>query len=62
MGQEESRVVDADTSTQTLEARTIEAIAKYIRDGAAQKIVVMVSPIQARLNRQVLTLRRLAQE
>jgi NAD-dependent histone deacetylase SIR2 len=43
MGQDESRVVDPSTPPQTLEARTLEALAQYIKDGRAQKIVVMVS-------------------
>jgi NAD-dependent histone deacetylase SIR2 len=42
MGNEESRVVDADTPPRTLKARTIEALAQYIKDGRAKKIVVMV--------------------
>jgi hypothetical protein len=44
MGNEESRVVDADTPPRTLKARTIEALAQYIKDGRAKKIVVMVRP------------------
>jgi NAD-dependent histone deacetylase SIR2 len=43
MGNEESRVVDEDTPPRTLKARTIEALAQYIKDGRAKKIVVMVS-------------------
>jgi NAD-dependent histone deacetylase SIR2 len=43
MGQDESRVVDPTAPPQTLEARTLEALAQYIKDGRAQKIVVMVS-------------------
>lgn len=43
MGQDESRVVDPDAPPQTLKARTLEALAQYIKDGRAQKIVVMVS-------------------
>ena len=43
MGNEESRVVDANTPTQTLKARSLEALAEYIKDGRAQQIVVMVS-------------------
>jgi NAD-dependent histone deacetylase SIR2 len=42
MGQDESRVVDPAAPPQTLEARTLEALAQYIKDGHAQKIVVMV--------------------
>jgi NAD-dependent histone deacetylase SIR2 len=45
MGNEESRVVDADTPPQTLKARTIEALAQYIKDGRAKQIVVMVTII-----------------
>ncbi|CAN9146380.1 unnamed protein product [Alternaria alternata] len=41
MGQDESRVVDPTAPPQTLEARTLEALAQYIKDGRAQKIVVM---------------------
>ena len=42
MGNEESRMVDPGTPSRTLDARTIEAVAKYIKDGQAEKIVVMV--------------------
>ncbi|KAG9186139.1 NAD-dependent histone deacetylase SIR2 [Alternaria panax] len=41
MGQDESRVADPTAPPRTLEARTLEALAQYIRDGRAQKIVVM---------------------
>ncbi|KAH7410024.1 DHS-like NAD/FAD-binding domain-containing protein [Phaeosphaeria sp. MPI-PUGE-AT-0046c] len=41
MGNEESRIVDSDTPTQTLKARTVEALAQYIKDGRAKQIVVM---------------------
>jgi hypothetical protein len=40
MGQDESRVVDPDEPPQTLNARTVEALAQYME--RAQKIVVMV--------------------
>ena len=43
MGQDESRVVDPNAPPQTLSARTLEALAQYIKDGRAKKIVVMVS-------------------
>jgi hypothetical protein len=43
MGQEESRIVDENTPPETLESRTIEAVAKHIKDGRAKRIVVMVS-------------------
>lgn len=42
MGNDESRMVDADTPPQTLTARTVEALAEYIKDGRAKQIVVMV--------------------
>ncbi|KAH9869461.1 hypothetical protein IAQ61_006667 [Plenodomus lingam] len=41
MGSEESRVVDENVEPQTLQARTLEALAQYIREGKARKIVVM---------------------
>ncbi|EOA84570.1 uncharacterized protein SETTUDRAFT_91061, partial [Exserohilum turcica Et28A] len=41
MGQDESRVVDPDAPPQTLKARTLDALAQYIADGRARKIVVM---------------------
>ncbi|KAL8833988.1 MAG: hypothetical protein Q9170_003990 [Blastenia crenularia] len=41
MGQEASAPVDESTPTQTLSARTLDAVASYIKDGRAQKIVVM---------------------
>jgi NAD-dependent histone deacetylase SIR2 len=45
MGQEESTVVDPNASPRTLKARTLEALAQYIKDGRAQKIVVMVGSV-----------------
>ncbi|KAF1828715.1 NAD-dependent deacetylase sirtuin-2 [Decorospora gaudefroyi] len=41
MGQDESRLVPASASPQTLKARTLEALAQYITEGRAQKIVVL---------------------
>ncbi|KAI8938887.1 hypothetical protein NX059_004745 [Plenodomus lindquistii] len=41
MGSDESKVVDPDAEPQTLKARTLEALAQYIREGRARKIVVM---------------------
>ncbi|KAF2676570.1 NAD-dependent deacetylase sirtuin-2 [Lentithecium fluviatile CBS 122367] len=42
MGQDESRMVDENTPPETLESRTVEAVAKYIKDGVRpQRIVVM---------------------
>ena len=42
MGQEQSSPVDESVPPQTLEDRSVESVAKYIRDGHAKKIVVMV--------------------
>lgn len=41
MGQEESRMVDDKTPPETLESRSVEAIAKYIKDGKVKRIVVI---------------------
>ncbi|KAL8873642.1 MAG: hypothetical protein Q9174_000920 [Haloplaca sp. 1 TL-2023] len=41
MGQESSTPVDEDTPPQTLYARTLDAVASYIKEGRAKKIVVM---------------------
>ncbi|KAF2478266.1 NAD-dependent deacetylase sirtuin-2, partial [Lindgomyces ingoldianus] len=42
MGQDQSiPLVDENTPTQTLENRSVEAVAKYIKDGRARRIVVM---------------------
>jgi NAD-dependent histone deacetylase SIR2 len=43
MGQNESReLVDQDTPTETLEARTIDAFAAYLRSGKAKRVVFLV--------------------
>jgi NAD-dependent histone deacetylase SIR2 len=44
MGQDQSApLVDDSTPPQTLESRSVEALAKFIKDGRARRIVVMVS-------------------
>lgn len=44
MGQESSSpVVDESTPTQTLESRTLESVAKMLKEGKFRRIVVMVS-------------------
>jgi NAD-dependent histone deacetylase SIR2 len=43
MGNGDSKMVEADAPAQTLKARTVEALAQYIKDGRAKRIVVMVS-------------------
>lgn len=42
MGQESSSPLDESTPSKTLEARTLDGVASYIRDGHAKRIVVMV--------------------
>lgn len=42
MGNEESTLVDDSTRPTVLEARNIEAVAKYIKERNARRIVVMV--------------------
>ncbi|KAI4164896.1 MAG: hypothetical protein LQ342_001529 [Letrouitia transgressa] len=41
MGQELSSFVDEDTPTRTLNERSVEAVASYVKGGRAKKIVVM---------------------
>ncbi|KAF2422411.1 NAD-dependent deacetylase sirtuin-2 [Tothia fuscella] len=41
MGQEESTPIDESSPPFTLETRTVEGLAKYIKDGRARRIVVM---------------------
>ena len=43
MGQEQSFPVDDSTPSRTLRERSVDAVAQYIKDGRAKKIVVMVS-------------------
>lgn len=42
MGQESSTPIDESVPPQTLQGRTLEGLAKYIKDGRAKRIVVMV--------------------
>ncbi len=42
MGQESSTLVDERTPPQTLKSRTVESVARLIKNGRAKKIVVMV--------------------
>lgn len=60
MGQEESTIVDPSTPPQTLKARTLEALAEYIKDGRAKSIVVMVSRVHVTCFWCVLTCHRQA--
>lgn len=43
MGNEESTVVDESTRPSVLEARSMEAVAKYIKQNDVKRIVLMVS-------------------
>lgn len=43
MGNESSALVDEGTSPETLETRSIESVAKYIKEKTIRRIVVMVS-------------------
>lgn len=43
MGQEQSSPIDDSTPPQTLKERSVESLASYIKEGHAQKVVVMVS-------------------
>ena len=45
MGQEQSSPINEGTP-QTLRDRSIESIAEYIKNGRAEKIVVMVSALE----------------
>jgi hypothetical protein len=60
MGQDESRVIDPSAPSRTLKARTVEALAQYIKDGRAQKIVVMVGSSPRYGSAHVLTIGRQA--
>lgn len=43
MGQDASTPVDENTLPETLESRTVDSVAKFVKDGRAKKVVVMVS-------------------
>ena len=53
MGQEASSFVDEDTPPQTLDARSVEAVADFIIDAQVEKIVVMVGIPKARSKQDV---------
>jgi len=44
MGNEESSIVDESTRPSVLDARNIDAVAKYVRDHNVRKVVLMVCP------------------
>jgi NAD+-dependent protein deacetylase SIR2 len=48
MGNESSIPVEENVPPQTLESRTIEAVAKYIKEKKVRRIVVMVRLPQVR--------------
>ncbi|KAG4218789.1 hypothetical protein PC116_g32731 [Phytophthora cactorum] len=41
MGQETSHLIDPDTPPETLSERSLRAVAQFIKDGRAKRIVVM---------------------
>lgn len=43
MGNEESTMVDDSTAPSVLEARTVEAVAEYIKEHNVKRVVTMVS-------------------
>jgi NAD-dependent histone deacetylase SIR2 len=43
MGNQASTPIDESIPPETLESRTIEAVAKYVQEGRAKNIVVLVS-------------------
>ena len=51
MGQESSTPIDDNIPSHTLKQRTLEAVAEYIKDGHAKKIVVLVSFVFFKLRR-----------
>ena len=55
MGNESSTPVEEHVPPQTLESRSMEAVAKYIKEQHVQRIVVMVSAFVSHLTRSQLT-------
>jgi predicted deacetylase len=56
MGQDQSGpIVDENVRPQTLDSRTIEAVAKLIKDGRVKKIVVMVNSMRIQDYNRLLT-------
>jgi NAD-dependent histone deacetylase SIR2 len=47
MGNEESSMVDESTHPSVLDARNIDAVAKYVRENNVRKVVLMVRPHHA---------------
>jgi len=62
MGNEESSMVDPSTRPFTLSARSTEALAQYIKEGKAKKIVVLVRPNSLQEGCRMLTFHRLELE
>lgn len=55
MGNEESSMVDDSTRPSVLDARNIDAVAKYIKQRNVKRIVVMVGYTSQRTTRKKLT-------
>lgn len=53
MGNEPSTLVDEGTPPSVLEARNIEAVAKYIKEKRARRVVVMVFPTLIPLKQEI---------
>ena len=49
MGNESSTLVDDNTSPSVLEARNIDAVAKYVEEKKVRRVVVMVCDIPPRM-------------
>ena len=49
MGNEPSALVDENTSPSVLEARNIDAVAKYVKEKKVRRVVVMVCDIPPRM-------------
>ena len=55
MGNESSSLVDENTSPSVLEARNIDAVAKYVKEKQVRRVVVMVCCDPPRMKLQQLT-------
>ncbi|KAI4111982.1 MAG: hypothetical protein LQ345_006627 [Seirophora villosa] len=53
MGQEVSTPISDSTPSRTLSARTVEAVASYIKEGRARKIVVMPESLMRKLSKRM---------
>lgn len=56
MGQDESRPIDDSIAPETLDSRTVDAVAKYIKDGRVKRIVTMVRTLLIHFHIKILTI------